>query len=360
MAGTSTAPDAAKAHANGFDYLRLFACLLVTFGHAYALTGQVGPAFAAIGVQTMGLKIFFVLSGYLVSVSWLSDPNVPRFLMRRCLRILPALFVVVALSALIAGPILSTLSVREYFTHPVTWLYFSNAAMNIRYSLPGVFSTNVYPHAVNGSLWSLPVEFVMYIVGPGLIILLGAAKSRLGALAYVVLSVLITILSLLVMRVWPVPPPLVIYGTNVWYILEMAPFFLIGSAFAVMRLEHTLNLGLALAAFLALALFPIPVIALQEAALILVLTYSCLALGRSAIPGLGKVAHFGDLSYGTFLYSFPVQQTLVHVIGVRGGPWANFFLGSVIAAALAFASWHLVERPALALKPGRPDKGALN
>ena len=60
----------------------LFAALLVIFGHAFRLTGEVGPAFAGTGVATTGVKIFFVISGYLVAQSWMRDPNPARFLRR--------------------------------------------------------------------------------------------------------------------------------------------------------------------------------------------------------------------------------------------------------------------------------------
>ncbi len=275
--------NAPRAHGHGFDYLRLFAAALVVFGHAHALTAQPGPGFAANGVQTIGLKIFFVLSGYLVSVSWLSDPHIPRFLMRRILRIFPALIVVVAVSALVLGPLLTTLSWWEYFKHPTTWLYFSNVLLNIRYSLPGVFSANTYPHAINGSLWSLPVEFVMYIVGPALILVTGARRKTMGQFAYTATTVLIAGASLFLLRVQPMPAPRVVYGTNVWYILELAPYFLIGGAYAVLRLEKHVDLGIALALVLLLAMFPLPG-ALQEGLLYLVLPYACLALGRSPTP----------------------------------------------------------------------------
>ena len=61
--------------ANNFDILRLISALLVIYGHSYPLTGLPEPGFAASGVATIGVKIFFVISGYLVALSWLRDSN---------------------------------------------------------------------------------------------------------------------------------------------------------------------------------------------------------------------------------------------------------------------------------------------
>src|SRR5262249_39569085 len=84
-------PWPSMKHENAFDALRLFAALLVIFGHAFRLTGDTGPAFAGAGVATTGVKIFFVISGYLVAQSFLRDGDPRRFLQRRALRIVPGL-----------------------------------------------------------------------------------------------------------------------------------------------------------------------------------------------------------------------------------------------------------------------------
>jgi peptidoglycan/LPS O-acetylase OafA/YrhL len=114
---------------NNFDLMRLFGAVLVIYGHSYPLTGAVGPGFAANGIATIGVKIFFVVSGYLIAQSWLRDPNLFRFLIRRCLRILPALFVLVLVTAFMLGPWLSRLPASEYFAHPGTYNYLKNIVL---------------------------------------------------------------------------------------------------------------------------------------------------------------------------------------------------------------------------------------
>src|SRR5262249_31135441 len=143
-------------HQNNFDTLRLIAAFLVVYGHSYPLTGNPQPSFAGNGVATIGVKIFFVISGYLVALSLLRDGNLVRFLIRRSLRILPVLGFVVLLTVAVLGPILTGTTLVGYFKSPLIALYLANIALYINYFLPGMFEHNIYPHAVNGSLWSLP------------------------------------------------------------------------------------------------------------------------------------------------------------------------------------------------------------
>jgi len=150
---------------NNLDALRLFAAMLVLVGHSYIFMGVTDPIFlAAVPLGPLGVSIFFVISGYLVSESWDRDPDAVRFLARRALRIVPGLAVCIFLTAFLLGPALTTLPLSAYFKHPTVWDYLYNIGLYISYSLPGVFEKNRIAHSVNGSLWSLPVEFLLYLV----------------------------------------------------------------------------------------------------------------------------------------------------------------------------------------------------
>jgi len=78
-----------------------------------------------------------------------------------------------------------------------------------------------------------------------------------------------------------------------------------------------------------------------------------LALWLAVTPRLPVIpaARFGDLSYGIYIYGWPAEQGVVWLLGGRAMWWQVFLLALPAAAALAFRSWHLVERPALRLKP---------
>lgn len=133
------------------------------FGHLFPLTGGHGPGYLGSPISTLAVKVFFVISGYLISESWVRDPNVVRYLLRRSLRIFPALIILCLVTVILVVPTLTALPVSAYFAQSDTWSYFWNVGLLPNYSLPGVFANNVYPNAVNGSLWTLPVEFLMHL-----------------------------------------------------------------------------------------------------------------------------------------------------------------------------------------------------
>lgn len=336
---------------NNFDFLRLFAAALVIYGHAYSLTGFPPPGFAGNGVHTIGVKVFFTISGFLIAQSWQRDPSLVRFMLRRSVRIFPALIVVVLLSIFVLGPICTRLSPDEYF-RPATFYYIYNIALYINYILPGVFEENIYPSAVNGSLWSLPAEFFMYVITPPLIAVVSMCANR--SALFLLLGGIFSVTSLYLLKVVPRQGQFVVYGTDVWSWLAVAPYFVGGMVYAVCRCERLLNIYVAFVAFFLVGAFQTNALA-KEAALILVLPYVCLSFGLGSAPALTALTRGGDLSYGLFLYGFPVQQTLVYAFGPAMGPWGNFIAALLICLPLAFLSWHLIEKPALRLKPsGKP------
>ena len=335
---------------NNFDFLRLIGAVLVIYGHAYPLTGSVSPGFAGNGIATVGVKIFFVISGYLVALSWLRDGNLARFFFRRCLRIFPALVAVVLLTVVVLGPVLTTQPLSAYFNNPLVTFYLRNIALYINYSLPGVFEHNVYPNAVNGSLWSLPAEFFMYLLTPILL----ARVVNFHKFTFVLITAMFVVLSLLLTHAMPRSSQLVIYATDVWSWLQVAPYFVIGAAVALYRLERLMNIYVAFIGLLALAVFDTNA-TVKEAMLMMVLPYACLSFGLGYAPIFEKITRGNDLSYGVFLAGFPVEQIISATLGPQIGPWSECAIALLICLGLAYLSWNLVERPILAWKPGRRE-----
>ena len=341
-----------SALANSFDAVRLFAALLVVYGHAYPLTAAGSPAFGGNSVQAIGVKVFFVISGYLIMGSWQRDPNVFRFAKRRLLRILPGLAVVVALSALVLGPAVSSLPFGEYLKNSRTLHYFSNVIMRPQYDLPGVFATVPYPHAVNGSLWSLPAEIAMYIIGP-LAWWIGAAALKSARAGVALALVSIVVASLYVVRLAPAPVPWVIYGSSVSSFLDVAPYFLLGAAYALWRLDQRLNSYLAGAGWILFSLVQLPPL-MNELALYILLPYTVLAFGLQASTAGTFLSKRGDISYGVYLYGFPIQQLGALLFeGARVNAWFNFAVTLLPLLFVASVSWRCIERPALRWKPTR-------
>lgn len=336
---------------NNFDAMRILAALVVIFGHAHPLSSQPDPVVLGNSVQAVAVKIFFVVSGFLIAKSWWSDPHVGRYLARRGLRLFPALLMMLAFTVFILGPVFTSISLSDYFSSGVTWNYIIyNAFLYPIYSLPGVFLDNPYPGAVNGSLWSLPVEVSMYLVLPVFAFVSMLLRSKLifsffclaGSLAslYYILNV-------------PAEAQIVWWGTGSRSVADVGPYFFLGAMVAVTRLENLLNPGYALFMIFIAALFQLPQYWMQQLVLMIVLPYAVLSFSTMATPGISNLGRFGDPSYGIYLYGFPVQQALFAMGGESMGPLENSALAAPIVIALAYISWHAVEKRALSFKPGK-------
>ncbi len=182
---------------NNFNALRLIAAVMVLVSHCFALTGRTEP-FASLSGQTLGelgVSIFFAISGFLIAKSWDTDPAPWRYALKRALRLLPALIVAVLVTALIVGPVVTTLSPSSYFANLGVYRYMAENSVldTINGRLPGVFVHNVYPDAVSGSLWTLPVEATAY-VGAAALGVVGALNRRwvLAAISFALLFMLST------------------------------------------------------------------------------------------------------------------------------------------------------------------------
>lgn len=101
---------------NNFDFVRLLAAYAVLVSHQNVLMGHPDLMIDdRISLGALGVAIFFTISGYLVTQSWLSDPHPVRSAVKRILRIWPALFVVTVIAALVVGPLVSSFTAKEYF-----------------------------------------------------------------------------------------------------------------------------------------------------------------------------------------------------------------------------------------------------
>lgn len=162
---------------NNFTLLRLLAAFSVLYGHSYALSmglhGGEDPVSLRLiyywgeSLPSLAVDLFFVASGFLVTASYCQRNDLYAFTEARLLRIFPGLIVAVLFCVLVVGPISTTLSLSDYFSSPSIFSYIKHniSLLNgIQFDLPSVFTSNPYPGSVNGSLWTLPIEFWMYIV----------------------------------------------------------------------------------------------------------------------------------------------------------------------------------------------------
>ena len=329
-----------RTSTNSFDFLRLIAASAVLYSHQCVLLGLPQPQ--VFGIKTLGffgVVIFFILSGWLISQSWMRDPNAKRFLIKRCLRIFPALFAVIMLTVFLLGPAYSMLSISEYFSTLATWKYFLNGILWIHHTLPGVFHSNPMPDAVNGSLWTLPVEFLLYlsVVVMGIF---GFLKSKFFPLLLVIAT---SILPYFALRIG---------SENVMTACECAFVFWWGVGLGIdqndTRKEKFLIRGVLLLGLLLVGLCH------QSMAFSAFVGFAALLIMIASRTNLGNrlTGSIGDLSYGVYIFAFPVQQMLIASPGNSALLFSQFLILSyIITYFLSFLSWHLIEKKFIKYKP---------
>ncbi len=343
--------------ANNFDFLRVLAALSVLYGHMFVLMGEPVPFLLGTSLHGLGIDIFFCVSGYLITLSWQADPSPARFARRRALRILPGLAGVLLFSVFVLGPLVTTLPLRTYFTSGETWRYLGNIVLfpRIHHTLPGVFADNPFPGAVNGSLWSLPVEVLMYVMSAGIGLAVLAA-ARLGLTRVLARPLPWHLLGGAVLWGFLIAveasgrTSLFVAGSDLTVIAGLGLYYLSG---AVLALAPTrLPLRTDIAVLIVGALVVMPATALPFGPRAFLFAYAVLAFAQGT--SFAGFARRGDFSYGLYLYAFPMQQVVAaHFHGVLGVHVAAL-LSLAGALALAVLSWHLIEAPALRLKPRRP------
>ncbi len=324
---------------NNFDLLRLVAAVSVIFSHAFLLSENSQdhePLMILTGGQTIlgivGVFVFFTISGYLVTQSFDTTNSPLVFLAKRALRVFPGLILCLAVCAFVIGPLATWLPLADYFTRREPYLFLiRNAVLDTEYNrLPGVvFGPGAIGGIVNGPLWSLPCEVLMYLM-----------LCALGVCRLLTLPIGLLLLAAGILCLWfEVTDAL---GGAFWllgffaagiccYRLRATGLFTGGWA-GHWALVAALGLGLSIPARLFLVVFPLfgSYLAIY------------LALNRKLPPV--PAARFGDLSYGLYIYGWPIEQCVVYFSGGAAPWWEAFAISLPLAAAAAFLSWHGIER----------------
>jgi peptidoglycan/LPS O-acetylase OafA/YrhL len=197
-----------------------------------------------------------------------------------------------------------------------------------------------YPHTVNGSLWTVPVEFKCYLLLAGLGTLRLFIHRSLGVITLIGVSAFLLLIH---------GDQLDLHAAARRQGTEFSLVFLLGALMALTRsvwIRHkTLTFGVFLLAATSLAFA-----GLALHATLLLLGAASVLLGSATLPGLSDLGRYGDFSYGIYIYAFPVQQLFIYW-GLMALPFAVGLGITVIAIlSLAVASWHWIEKPALQLK----------
>ncbi|WP_112664248.1 acyltransferase family protein [Microvirga flavescens] len=350
-----TVSTAMAQERNHFTVIRLLLALAVVVSHAVSVTsGNVAdePLAASTGF-TLGehaVNGFFAISGFLVTMSF--DRRGWRdYLIARTLRIAPGLIVAALAVALLLGAAVTSLPMRDYFGSAGLWRFISATLTSFKsnIALPGVFADNPLQFPM-GTVWTLKYEVLCY-VGVFVLGLMTLLRSRIAA-ALLVIGLFAALVALDHLR--PDAPK------GIETALRLPLIFAIGGALYVWR--DTMRLCGPLVLALAVITWSAHGTALYKALLFTSSAYGILWLAMT--PDLARFSWEpkADLSYGTYLYGWPIQQAL-HALFPTAAALVLLGPSLVITLAVAAVSWFAVEKPALGLKARalnrRPLRGRL-
>ena len=330
---------------NNFDLIRVIAAFSVLVAHSRALSGAAPvlpkDALGVFDAGTVAVDVFFFTSGFLVTGSLFGRGNVFEYVWARAMRIFPALWVMLLVTVTTLGLFVGTLPATEFFRSPITGDYVLHCATlvnGVRYLLPGLFEGNPLTAGVNGSLWTLPIEWRLYeYLAAGWVLFAFRPAWRGGAFRFGTAAAALVLMAL-VLRTFFVQ-----HAREAALVPTFMFFY--GAALQMWRARINLSyvclvaLTVALAASSLSSTIFLPVYLATLGPLVLHAAY----LFAGPVRAYNRV---GDYSYGVYIYAFPIQQTLIALV-----PGLSLLLLNIYAAALtlscAVLSWHFLEKPAL-------------
>lgn len=322
---------------NNFNLIRLVLALLVMLSHSPELVDGnrsrelLTRMFGTLSFGELAVDSFFLLSGYLILQSWHSDPQPWPFLKKRLLRIYPGFIAAALVCAFLVGPLAA--DPFQYFADlDMSKLVGSITLLQLP-AIPPVFSgrSNAF---VNGSMWTISHEFLCYL----LVLAAGASGALRRRHVWAIFSAIAFItMATLKLRMHPV-------DAN----LRLGVCFLSGGCFFMYRDQIRMN-GLVAVALLGAVVVGLHSWRGAELAVASAGAYVLVYAAGKRSPLLSHFNRLPDVSYGVYLYGWPIQKLLLW-FDVSMSPWTLFLIATPIAIAAGAVSWHYIEKPALKFK----------
>lgn len=323
---------------NNLDLIRIFLACLVIICHSPTLNGPshfwIDPISFFFSISNSGaiaVKLFFFISGLVVTNSYLKNRNAIYFIISRFFRIIPALFFLIIITIFIVGPTLTTLPLNKYFNDPSVFLYFrNNIFFHLADYLPNIFENNFYPNVINGSLWSLRYEVMCYI---WILIFFIILRKKNKYLLNIPIAIII-IDSILPTRIL-----LNNLGEDV-AIYTLPASFAFGALLAVNSEKLKLNSLTILITIVLGLIFH----STQFNQISFIFASSIVVLYISSNKYILKFKPQNDISYGIYLWGFLIQQTLYNFTGhIYTGYHCLFSI--IISSILGYISYIYIEKP---------------
>lgn len=325
---------------NNFDLIRLLFSLIVVVIHIILLAGIEELSWVlSVFSSYYSITGFFIISGFLITKSYINTADVGHYFVKRAARLLPA-YLVVILASTIFLSLISSLPPISYFNNVQTYRYLISNIFFLNFiepCLPGVFLTNRAGCDINGALWTLKIEVLFYLIVPFLIYFLNNRTNK-KKLLYLILFYLLSLLyrDILLQIENPIAiqlshqlPTYMTYFTSgiglVYFgnIVLKHKKWIIPLALSILATEHFFNLE-----------YTMP---LAYAVLIYCFAFGC--------KSLHQVIWFGDISYGIYILHYPITQFFIAVgLFEQYNPVIVFLFLVIFIVLLGLVSWHLLEK----------------
>lgn len=330
---------------NSFNILRLTLAILVILSHSYEIkySGRshepLTQLFGSISFGEFAVDCFFIVSGYLIASSWQGEQNISSYLSKRIRRIFPA-FIVCNIICLF---VFARLAQGSYgYLQSIQWTEYAIGLVTLSQpKINNIFNHDIY-HALNPPLWSIQYEFACYIALLVLMIVFRKSHRQMAMVSFVVFCTLMLIggygLHILqnsnfiyLTKAYIRAPMFFLAGVILWQnntrIDSIKPYlFVIFGCMTLLCLSHPITAEPGLALFGSLLI---------------------IKLGRSSVAKNITFTNKNDVSYGTYLYAFPISQLLFSTPFFQHA-LSNFFATTALTMTIGYISWKFIEKPLLA------------
>lgn len=330
--------EVSQGRNNNLDIIRFVAAIMVILCHAYPIglgMGVPDPLSALTNDQlsfgSLAVSVFFFYGGFLICKSMCRLKTAKDYFRARILRIGPLLIIVTVMLAFVAGPILTKLTVSEYFTEAGTYKYLLNGILLLQHNLPGVFTENIYGQAVNGPLWTLPIEFLCYVMCYFLYRLrfLNQKNMKWATILFSIGCIGVKVLSYRIPILGDMIRPIGLFFAGILYFVYKDKIEMKGSWSVIALLAMIVSAVFGILPYTIFIFFP----------------YVFAYIAYAAKVKFSGFARHGEISYGVYLCAWPVQQIICQIFGNKMNPILNFIITVPIAILLGFICCKAVEEP---------------
>lgn len=319
---------------NNFDIVRFSLAFIVMLVHAAEVTRSADIRFLSQFLNSdFAVRGFFAISGFLIAKSYLRSKSLTSYFIKRAQRILPAYIFVIVLCFVI-GMCLTTLPLMDFLKNKETikYLIANFSFLNfIQPSLPGVFTSNPN-QPMDGSLWTIKAELTLYVLLPFIVPLMKKNPLKVWSIIFVISCAWFFYFTSL----YTGPKA----DTLAKQFVSLSSFFFFGSLLAIHQPTFVRLKEITIVSLVVFLLFKNTHYSfiIEPIAFSSVVILFCTNLCKEV-----KISQYGDLSYGMYLYHWPIIQVLQHFGLFATNAFIGLGLTIVITLALAYTSWNVLE-----------------